>query len=60
MPNKTSYGLKKQLNSPNLKRRTMCMLHKTHVILTHMEMKVGPSQRIEICSNLCQKNIKND
>ena len=28
--------------------------------MTHMEMKVGPSQRIEICCNLCRKNIKND
>jgi hypothetical protein len=27
--NKTSYGLKKQLHSPNLKRQTKCMLCKT-------------------------------
>jgi len=39
MPNKTSYGLRKQLNSPNLKYRTKCMLRKTCITLTHMEMQ---------------------
>jgi hypothetical protein len=29
MANKTSYELKKQLNSPHLKRQTKCVLHKT-------------------------------
>jgi hypothetical protein len=29
MANKTSYGLKKQLNSPYLKWQTKCMLYKT-------------------------------
>jgi hypothetical protein len=35
MPNKTSYGLKKQLSSPNLECRTKCVLHKTYIRLTH-------------------------
>lgn len=35
MPNKSGYGLKKQLSSPNLKRRTKCMLQKARIRLTH-------------------------
>ena len=37
MANKTSFWLKKQLNSPNLKRQTKCTLYKTLVtpILTY-------------------------
>jgi len=61
MPNKSGCRLKKQLSSPNLKCWTKCMLHKARIRLTHMKMKVGPSQRrIDICCNLCRKNIKND
>jgi len=39
MSNKTGYGLKKQLNSPNLKLQTKSMLHKTltRPILTSKE-----------------------
>jgi hypothetical protein len=37
MDNKTSYGLKKQLYSPNMNRQTKCTLYKTHktLILTY-------------------------
>jgi hypothetical protein len=51
MANKTSYGLKKQLYSPNLKRQIKCMLYKTLIRPILMEVNAGPSQRrMEICS----------
>ena len=52
MANKTSYGLTKQLNSPYLKHWTKCMLNKTHLRLTHLEINVGPSQRTDMLESL--------
>jgi hypothetical protein len=51
MANKISCGLKKQLNSPNLKRQTKRMLYTNLIRLTHMEVNVGSSEiRMEIRS----------
>jgi hypothetical protein len=50
MANKTSYGLKKPLYSPNLKRQTICTLYETLIRAILMEVNAGTSERrMEIC-----------
>jgi hypothetical protein len=51
MANKISCELKKQLNSPNFKRQTKCMLCTNLIRLKHMEVSVRSSDiRMEISS----------